>query len=78
MLEIIKQKIESVRSVNFEEHFIQYVMTVQDRNVDLELRYLLKYNILKADSIGYLIQNTYEGLREIYDYNGGILAEVLQ
>lgn len=75
MLETLRQKIESVRSVRFEEHFSQYVMSVQDRNIELELRYLLKYNSLKADSIGYLIQNTYEGLREIYDYNSSILTE---
>lgn len=78
MLDILRQKIESVRSVNFEEHFTQYVMSVQDRNIELELKYLLKHNSLKVDSIGYLIQNTYEGLREIYDYNSGILAESIQ
>ena len=75
MLETLRQKIEAARSVNFEEYFAQYVMSVQDRNIELELKYLLKHNSLKADSIGYLIQNTYEGLREIYDYNSSILTE---
>lgn len=75
MLETLRQKIETVRFVSFGEHFTQYVMSVQDRNIELELRYFLKYNKLKADSIGYLIQNTYEGLREIYDYNSSFLAE---
>lgn len=78
MLDTIREKIELVRSVNFEGYFTQYVMSVQDRNLELELKYLLKYNSLKTDSIGYLIQNTYEGLKDIYDYNSGIIANSLQ
>ena len=78
MLETIRKKIESVRELNFTGFFSEYVMSVQDRNIELEMKYLLKHNTLENKSVDYLIQNTYKGLKEIYEYNSNILTSHLQ
>ncbi len=65
MLDTIRKQIKSVRDLPFGEYFKQYVMSVQDKNIDHELRFLMKFNTLNIDSMQKLIQNTYEGLKII-------------
>ena len=42
MLEIIQQTIKNLPDISFNEFFIQYVMSVQDTNLDVELISIFK------------------------------------
>lgn len=62
MLETVKAAIDSLPDISFEEYFMQYVLSVQDSNIEQEFLFLLDRNILDVPNIGHLIQKTYEGL----------------
>lgn len=65
MLETVKQAIDNLSDISFEEFYMQYVMSVQDTNIEREFSFLLDKNILDVPNMGHLIQNTYEGLVSI-------------
>lgn len=65
MLTKIKNKINYTPIMSFSEYFKQYVISVQESNIDAEFKFLMKFNTLNIDSMQNLIQNTYEGLRDI-------------
>ena len=44
MLETVKQLINKSPFISFEQHFTQYVMDVQDANIDAEVTFLLRNN----------------------------------
>lgn len=46
MLENIKACIESLPDISFEQYYVNYIMRVQDQNIDEELRYLRRANSL--------------------------------
>lgn len=45
----ILDEIQNNRS--FEDYYQSYVMTVQDQNIDKELSYMFKYNIVSIDLV---------------------------
>ncbi len=72
MLKMIKEEIASIPDMKFSEYYNLYIMSVQDSNIDREIRFLMNRNILNSDLMQALIANTYEGLKEIYDYSSSI------
>lgn len=65
MLATIKQLINSTPDISFADYFTDYMMVVQDSNIDREFDFLLKMNRLDVDSMQLLINHTYERLMYI-------------
>lgn len=63
MLETVKTCIQSTPDIPFQEFFQQYVLSVQDSNIDREFNYLVSRNVLGVNSIGILLKNTIERLK---------------
>ena len=63
MLETVKTCIQSTPDIPFQEFFQQYVLSVQDSNIDREFNYLVSRNVLRVNSIGILLKNTIERLK---------------
>lgn len=57
MLETIKRTIKEVPFISFEEHFLLYLMQVQDDNIDNEVAFLLRNNLLSVMSVDKLIDS---------------------
>lgn len=55
MLETVKATIQNVPFISFEEHFTNYVMYMQDVNIDNEVTFLLRNNVLTPLAIDRLI-----------------------
>lgn len=65
MLETVKACIAELPDISFNEFYIQYMMAVQDVNIDLEIQMKLgklSPSIKNVKSIDKLIHNTHEGL----------------
>lgn len=60
MLETIKKAIEEVPFISFEEYFTNYVMAVQDVNIDNEVSFMLRNNSLTTLALDKLINNEVE------------------
>ncbi len=65
MLDTVKQCIKDVPDISFQQFFQMYVTSVQDSNIDREVSYLINRNILGVNSMGMLIHNTIERLKNI-------------
>ena len=65
MLETVKACIEDAPKTSFSEFFQEYVLSVQDFNIDREFKYLVNRNILGVTNMSALIQNTIERLKLI-------------
>lgn len=65
MLEIVKDYINSMSDESFSSYFAQYVMQVQDANIESELDYLLHRNTLNVTMMDNIIQQTHRGLMRI-------------
>lgn len=63
MLINIKSCIQSAPTISFSRYFQEYILKVQDSNINREFKFLLKRNSLEIDSMGALIQNTIERLK---------------
>lgn len=62
MLQTIKSKIRTAKVEDFSEYYMRYVCEVQDSNIEMELSYLLRRNMLSIESMDALIQDTFERL----------------
>lgn len=65
MLETIKQSIKNAPFITFEQYFIEYVMQMQDTNIDNEVTFMLHNNSLTTKSLDKLINSevtTYDKL----------------
>ena len=62
MLDSIKQMIENVPCISFEEYFQRYIMEVQDGSIDEEVAFLLRNNFPSANAIIRLINKEVEGM----------------
>lgn len=60
MLRIIKEFIDDLPDITFNEFFIQYMIAVQDSNIDSEFRKLASRNILDVKSMEKLLNQTME------------------
>ena len=65
MLDTVKQYINDVPDISFQQFFQIYVTSVQDSNIDREVSYLINRNILGVNSMELLIHNTIERLKHI-------------
>lgn len=57
MLETVKTTIKNVPFITFEEYFIQYVMYMQDANIDNEVTFVMRNNSLTPLAVDKLIHN---------------------
>ena len=63
MLSHVKNAIKSLKNDTFHEHFIHYVMEVQDSSIDEELKFLKHQNsILSSNDIIKVMNNLCEGM----------------
>lgn len=60
MLETIKQTIERLPNTNFKRFYSKYVTSVQDKNLEIEFKYLTSHNSLDILNLDRLI-NKYLG-----------------
>lgn len=63
MLETIRDSIQKTnRMESFNAYFLQYVMDIQDSNIDKEMSYMLSYNVVSIDMIDRAILKDLESL----------------
>jgi hypothetical protein len=62
MLNTVKDYISNLSNETFDEYYTSYIMYIQDRNIDHELRYLQNKNALNLRSMDQLIYHTMEGM----------------
>lgn len=63
MLSQVKNAIKSLKNDTFHEHFIHYVMKVQDSSIDEELKFLKhKNSALSSNDMIKVMNNLYEGM----------------
>ena len=67
MLETVKSHIQaSANDVPFNQFYIEYVMRVQDENIERELYTMLHKNVdIDVMMMDRLINSTFEGLKDI-------------
>lgn len=68
MLTKIKEQIATLPNVSFITFYQQFIMSVQDSNIDTEFRFMVNRNRIDVNTMQLLIQNTYERMKSIYDY----------
>lgn len=68
MLKVVRERIESVPKISFDEFYLQYMCDVQDSNIDMEFDYMVHRNTLNIRSMESLIKNTFERL-DLNDYS---------
>lgn len=64
MLATIKQSICEVQAdtSSFQQYFTNYVMEVQDRNIDQELAYMLTHNVVDVQFVDRAITDAFKGV----------------
>lgn len=62
MLNTVKDYISNLSNETFDEYYTSYIMYIQDRNIDRELKYLQNKNALNLRSMDQLIYHTMEGM----------------
>lgn len=65
MLETVKNCIQSLDNISFDLFYINYIIEMQDLDLDNEFKRLTTSNVLNPASMSKLIQSTYEGLVRI-------------
>lgn len=75
MLETVIQCIEDSPNINFHQYFVDYMVKIQDSNIDLEVKQLLNnaikdlniinLNLGKINSMDKLVTETFERLESI-------------
>lgn len=61
MLATIKTSIKNSPCICFEQFFNEYVMDVQDSNIDEEVDFLLRNNFLDSYMLSRLVESDYQG-----------------
>jgi hypothetical protein len=67
MLEIIKREIKSDYP-DFDTFYMDYICSVQDRNIESEIRYFKVANTLNTNSMQSIIEHTYQEMMKL-DFN---------
>lgn len=64
MLATIKRSISEVQAdtSSFQQYFTNYVMDVQDRNIDQELAYMLTHNVVDVQFVDRAITDAFKGV----------------
>lgn len=68
MLDTVKELIDEIsnESEDFETLFSKYVMEMQDTNIDQEISYMLKHNVISVDMIDRSIHSISEDMVNWY------------
>ena len=62
MLQTIKSYIKETANTSFAEYYQNYLMTIQDLNIQLELKYLQVQNLLDVNSVDLITDSAYKEL----------------
>lgn len=62
MLETVRKAINSGPCISFEEYFHEYVSSVQDTSIDLEMAFVFRNNFMNVNMMSRLIDTEYERL----------------
>ncbi len=64
MLATIKQCISDLQidTSSFQQYFTDYVIEVQDRNIDQELAYMLTHNVVDVQFVDRAITDAFRGM----------------
>lgn len=66
MLKMIKECISTIPNEPFETYFNNYMMNVQDENLNREFRFLIDKNInMDINDIDRLVSDTYDKMKEM-------------
>lgn len=68
MLDRIKQYISDLSDITFNEYYQSYIMQVQDRNIESELKHLSSRNVLSIYTMDQLIADT---VKEAIHFDSG-------
>lgn len=64
MLTIVKKYIEALPDTSFEQFYVNYIMQVQDENIEREMEYLSSKNILNIPAMENSIVKEIERLKD--------------
>ena len=76
MLDTIKQYIKNISDITFNEYYQSYIMQVQDRNIESELKHLSARNVLSLYTMDQLIADTVKEVIHVDSSN--IAAKFIQ
>lgn len=76
MLDTIKQYIRNIPDITFNEYYQSYIMQVQDRNIESELKHLSARNVLSLYTMDQLIADTVKEVIHVDSSN--ITAKFIQ
>mgnify|MGYP004640216293 CR=1 FL=1 len=62
MLETVKQYINDIDNISFNLYFVNYMIKMQDIDLENEFKHVVSRNCLSVSNMNKLISNTYEGL----------------
>lgn len=66
MLKMIKECISNIPNESFETYFNNYMMKIQDENLNREFRFLIDKNInMNINDIDRLVSDTYDKMKEM-------------
>ena len=65
MLATVKNEIANLPDITFEQYFMEYIMEVQDANIDKEMKFMTGRNMLKPLAMDKVIAKTWEALKSI-------------
>lgn len=66
MLETIKVEIANQKSKpDFDTFYIDYMMRVQDEDIDNEVSYLFRKNIIDSSNLSFIIEDDYKKMVDI-------------
>jgi hypothetical protein len=64
-LKTIKTEISNLPYISFEEYFQDYVMKVQDSNIDNEMSFFINHNFMSYDILSSLITDSGKELKQL-------------
>lgn len=76
MLDTIKQYINNITDISFNEYYQSYIMQVQDMNIESELKQLSARNVLSLYTMNQLIADTVKEMIHVDSSN--ITAKFIQ
>lgn len=65
MLGTVKSFISDLPDMTFNLYFVNYIIRIQDEDLENEFKYLTSHNNISISKVDKLIENTYEGLVSI-------------
>lgn len=62
MLETVRNYIENLDDISFKLYFLNYIIKMQDVDLDNEFKYLTTHNSMSISKVDRLISSVYKGL----------------